>query len=1057
MKLKYILIIAGLLFLSQLSFGQGADCASAEPACAGGGFTFANTSDGSSAENGPDYGCLGSQPNPAWYFMQIDQGGNLDFEIIQNTQADFNGTGLDVDFICYGPFSDTDDYCNGMLTAANTVACSFSASFTENFSIPNAQAGEIYVLLITNYNGSAGFISLEQTNDGGVGAGTTNCGIVTNQDNYCMGQTDTLTAENENLTNYVWQYSTDGGTTFNPIAAANGSTTFNIPYDSTGDGNPDVFTAVYQLTYGNTSGSESYTNIFNVNYFDVPTATQPAPSEVRMCDTNNDGQETFDLTTLFTNAVLNGQDPAIFDVNYYTLEQDAIDNNNPIANPVAYISNNPQQQIWIRIHNNGYNSCFATTNVTLFVDPMPTATQPTDAFIRLCDVGADGTENFDLTQHFAEIFGGQDPAIMNLTYHTSQADADNDANPIADPTAHPSNVPQATVYIRVDNINNETCYATTSFELFVDTIPTTVQPTDLILCDTFNDGEEVFDLTQHETTLLNGQSLTDVSLTYHTNEQDAINDQNAIADPANYLSNVPQQTIWAHIHNNNNTSCYINTSFNVIVDASTTATQPADPIIRMCDNNADGQENFDISGTFQTEVLNGQDLTNVTVTYHTVEQDAIDDINPIADPANYISSVPQATIWIRVDNNNNNDCYAITSIELYVDTVPVAQTPLATDPLLHACDEDNDVTHVFDLTTIDATILGGLDPALYTLTYHPSQADADANTNALPDNFQVNAFTTDVFVRLENNANTSCYTTTTFQLFIHSIYSSALTTPEDLNLVACDDPTNNGLEVFDLQQHANNILGGLVNLNPVPATLTFHLAEQDAIDDVNPITGDLANYNSPTQSVWVRIENNDWPSCYTITQFEIIVNPDPTPLTLTHTYSICENYLTNGVADFYLSNQDATFANNPNYAISYHPTLADAQNDTNAISDPHVVNNNDTVFIRIEDTTTGCVNTQATMDLEVLPAIVPTTPTEPLTMCDPDNDGISTEFDLTLMNTIIAGNLPPAEIYYFATLGQAELGPVNAADAILQSPYTNVVPYNQTIYAYVVLAGQDTC
>ena len=30
---------------------------------------------------------------------------------------------------------------------------------------------------------------------------------------------------------------------------------------------------------------------------------------------------------------------------------------------------------------------------------------------------------------------------------------------------------------------------------------------------------------------------------------------------------------------------------------------------------------------------------------------------------------------------------------------------------------------------------------------------------------------------LENNANTTCYTTATFQLFIHSIYSSALTTP----------------------------------------------------------------------------------------------------------------------------------------------------------------------------------------------------------------------------------------------------------------------------------------
>ncbi|MFD0962988.1 choice-of-anchor L domain-containing protein, partial [Pseudofulvibacter geojedonensis] len=622
-----------------------------------------------------------------------------------------------------------------------------------------------------------------------------------------------------------------------------------------------------------------------------------------------------------------------------------------------------------------------------------------------------------------------------------------DANgPIAGETSPSLTTNQPGIYTLTGSFtfpDGTDCSDSESITIVHHPIPNVIATEDLRLCDVDNDNIETqFMLTDNDDDVLGGQDPALYTISYHASQDDANNNQNPLTSP--HTNNGNPQQIFVRIHNNNNNNCYSTDSFNLILDTVPTATQPAQSEIYECDLDGDGQLNFDLTQV-QTEVLNGQNPNNVTVTYHTDEQEANNDTNPIPNPTNFTNTQTPQTIWIRVDNNTNNSCYALTSITLNVAIVPVAQTPLATDPLLHACDEDNDVTHVFDLTTIDATILGGLDPALYTLTYHPSQADADANTNALPDNFQVNAFTTDVFVRLENNANTSCYTTTTFQLFIHSIYSSALTTPEDLNLVACDDPTNNGLEIFDLQQHANNILGGLVNLNPVPATLTFHLAEQDAIDDVNPITGDLANYNSPTQSVWVRIENNDWPSCYTITQFEIIVNPDPTPLTLTHTYSICENYLTNGVADFYLSNQDATFANNPNYAISYHPTLADAQNDTNAISDPHVVNNNDTVFIRIEDTTTGCVNTQATMDLEVLPAIVPTTPTEPLTMCDPDNDGISTEFDLTLMNTIIAGNLPPAEIYYFATLGQAELGPVNAADAILQSPYTNVVPYNQTI------------
>ena len=44
-------------------------------------------------------------------FFNVATSGDISFSIEQNTQADFNGTGLDVDFICYGPFTTTDDYC----------------------------------------------------------------------------------------------------------------------------------------------------------------------------------------------------------------------------------------------------------------------------------------------------------------------------------------------------------------------------------------------------------------------------------------------------------------------------------------------------------------------------------------------------------------------------------------------------------------------------------------------------------------------------------------------------------------------------------------------------------------------------------------------------------------------------------------------------------------------------------------------------------------------------------------------------------------------------------
>ncbi len=151
------------------SYSQGTDCASADPFCTNSGATFpASTS--TTAEVGPDYGCLFSQPNPAWYFLQIDQSGNIDITL---TNDGCGGGGCDIDFICWGPFASLTGACNN-LTAGNTVDCSYSTAVNEVVNIPNAQTGEFYLVLITNFSGQPMNISANQTG----GAGTTDCSIV---------------------------------------------------------------------------------------------------------------------------------------------------------------------------------------------------------------------------------------------------------------------------------------------------------------------------------------------------------------------------------------------------------------------------------------------------------------------------------------------------------------------------------------------------------------------------------------------------------------------------------------------------------------------------------------------------------------------------------------------------------------------------------------------------------------------------------------------------------------------------------------------------------------
>src|SRR5690606_1039444 len=143
---------------------------------------------------------LFSTPNPAWFYLQVAQSGDLEFIISQSTGGfDENGNPigatLDVDFVVWGPFDNFEGNCDNLDDCScpnntsgtanypygNVIDCSYDPQATETMTIPNAQAGEYYIVLITNYTfvmpGTAGFIMLAQTNLGDTGAGETDCSI----------------------------------------------------------------------------------------------------------------------------------------------------------------------------------------------------------------------------------------------------------------------------------------------------------------------------------------------------------------------------------------------------------------------------------------------------------------------------------------------------------------------------------------------------------------------------------------------------------------------------------------------------------------------------------------------------------------------------------------------------------------------------------------------------------------------------------------------------------------------------------------------------------------
>jgi len=164
----FIVLFVALLFGQLIDgYSQGANCASADPFCTDNGANFpASTS--TVAETGPNYGCLGTQPNPAWYYLQIDNSGNIDITLTNNGCG---GTGCDIDFACWGPYSNLGTAC---YPTSTPISCSYSTAATEVVNIPGAVTGEYYLLMITNFSGSPTDISANQTG----GTGTTDCSIL---------------------------------------------------------------------------------------------------------------------------------------------------------------------------------------------------------------------------------------------------------------------------------------------------------------------------------------------------------------------------------------------------------------------------------------------------------------------------------------------------------------------------------------------------------------------------------------------------------------------------------------------------------------------------------------------------------------------------------------------------------------------------------------------------------------------------------------------------------------------------------------------------------------
>ena len=290
----------------------------------------------------------------------------------------------------------------------------------------------------------------------------------------------------------------------------------------------------------------------------------------------------------------------------------------------------------------------------------PIANTPTN-LVQCNDNNA--TVNFDLNLTAMEILGAQNTSDLSLTFYLTQQDADLGQNAITTNTVT-TNASLTTVYARLENIADNSCFDVTSFDLVVSTTPSINSVQSNLGCDIDGDNQYEFDLIQIATEIEANQ--TNTAVRFFESQADAQANANALGTTYENASN-PQE-LFFRIENTDNTACFELGSFQLQVIQSAVAGQAPDLVV--CDNDETGTYFFDLS-VQDSFILAGQSQNAYNISYHASETDANSNSNALATNS-YTNTTLNDTVWARIGVASNPNCFDVSSFQVIVNTPPNA-------------------------------------------------------------------------------------------------------------------------------------------------------------------------------------------------------------------------------------------------------------------------------------------------------------------------------------------------------------------------------------------------
>ncbi|MCU7617803.1 T9SS type B sorting domain-containing protein [Chryseobacterium sp. PBS4-4] len=245
-------------------------------------------------------------------------------------------------------------------------------------------------------------------------------------------------------------------------------------------------------------------------------------------------------------------------------------------------------------------------------------------------------------------------------------------------------------------------------------------------------------------------------------------------------------------------------------------------------------------------IINGN--ANFTVSYHYNTNDLLTGSNPITTPiiVNTTDTYYYSITYTDPTNPSNpiNKCKQTGEFKFKDGSI------VATDATLTECNNNNEGTAVFNLTTANV-----INIPTATKKYYPSMFDLNANTNEITNPYQYLSAGGSVFVLVTSQFGCTDIAEIKLNFFPVVVVTEA-------TLRACFIETNPSTGLFNLQNANVTTLGG--------ATKKYYPSATDAINQTNEILN-FTNYIAPNGVIYVRVMSGD--GCYTVAKVNLVVIP----------------------------------------------------------------------------------------------------------------------------------------------------------------------------------------